>query len=303
MKHRHTPHSGLRWAAAVGLTITAASTAWGQERQEGHEPEPIGEQSACMAAFHEAQLQKAEARYQAARRELLKCAQTECGDAMIASCIQMYAGLESAIPSVVPSAKRGGAELANVSVDVNGTPVSGHLEGTPLELDPGVYTFTFHAPGLPSVQHEVVLRAGEQRRPLVAVFPAEAPVPAFAPATVGSRPTPALQPASRGVPVMSYVLGGLGLAGLGTFVAYRVSAANLEDELDQVCAPRCSRSATDGVDQRYLMSNIALGVGAAAIAGAVLVYTLTPEHPAAPEIAVMLSPLGDGASARATLDF
>ena len=102
---------------------------------------------------------------------------------------------------------------------------------------------------------------------------------------------------------MSYVLGGLGLAGLGTFVAYRVSAANLEDELDQVCAPRCSRSATDGVDQRYLMSNVALGVGAAAIAGAVLVYTLTPEHPAAPEIAVMLSPLGDGASARATLDF
>jgi hypothetical protein len=283
--------------AGLGFVFTSAEAAVAREDEPQLEPD------ACVSSFHEGQQLKTEGKYLAARKELLECAQPECGEALVESCIQMYTALEAAVPSVVLSAQRGGTQLVNVSVAANGVQLTESLDGKALDLDPGAYSLSFQVPGAPPVQQDVVIRAGEKQRPIVAFFPAETPAPMRATPPSLPEPAPAAEPSSGGVPVMSYVLGGLGVVGLGTAVAFGVSASNLRDEMSETCAPNCSRSAVEAVDRRSLMSTVALGVGAAAITGAVLVYALTPDEPAGPELALTLSPLGDGASARASVPF
>jgi hypothetical protein len=264
-------HSGLRAMAGLGLVFTASGAAVAQEA------EPQLEQDACVSSFHEAQRLKAEGKYLGAQKELLECAQPECGEALVESCVQMYSMLEAAVPSVVLSAQRGGTQLVNVSVAANGVQLTESLDGKALELDPGAYSLSFRVSGAAPVQQDVVIRAGEKQRPIVAFFPAETPAPVRATPPALPAPAPTVEQSSGGVPVMSYVLGGLGVVGLGTAVAFGVSASNLRDEMSEACAPNCSPSSLEAVDRRSLISNVALGIGAAAVTGAVLVYALTPD--------------------------
>src|SRR5262249_44588232 len=72
------------------------------------------------------------------------------------------------------------------------------------------------------------------------------------------------------------VLGGVGFLGLGVFSYFGLTGLSKEHALEQSCMPRCPPSDIDGVRHRYLAADIALGVGLASLAAAVLWYALSP---------------------------
>jgi hypothetical protein len=82
---------------------------------------------------------------------------------------------------------------------------------------------------------------------------------------------------------MTYALGGLGVAGLGTFGALRFIGDSDFDKLERDCAPTCSESDVAALRQTYIASNVALGIGAGAAVGALLWYVLDSRPSAAAE--------------------
>jgi hypothetical protein len=286
---------GLLLGSAVLLTSTAALA---EEWASSPEPVPGDAKASCVGALEQAQSHEKAGRYLASQEELLKCINPVCGDAILSWCTRMHGELQSAIPSVVFSAndEARNVDLGDVAVTLDGKPLLAVLDGKATALDPGRYSLTFNAAGHEPVEKVVVIRAGEKFRQIHVSFSRADGVTAPLVARVAApQPTRALEPSGRSMPVMSYVLGGLGVVGLGTFATLRVMADALDEELQQACAPVCRESAVESVDQKYLMSNVALGVGAAALGGAVLFYVLEPSEPTSLEVALQIVPTRQGA--------
>jgi hypothetical protein len=303
-------------AAALSVALSASMTAAAQApaeaptvapavaaaQEEPPESAAQDEKAKCIGAFDQAQVERAASRYLASQKQLLVCARPICGNALMAECTQMYTDIDRAIPSIVISAydEADGVDLTAVEVTVDGQPFSQLLDGKPVPIDPGEYQFVFSVPGREPVRRTLVVGTGDKYRQVRVVFPASHPAPS--PAPVASAQVDAdVAPSGRGVPTMSYVLGGVGIAGFGAFATLRVIGKSDFDALKKRCAPSCTESEVSDVEQKYLLSNVALGVGAGATAGAILWYFLAPS--ASPPVAIAPSPSGQGVVASATGTF
>lgn len=302
-QRRATPSaSGAVAALLSGVFVLSSGTAAAQQAETDAEGK-----IACAGAFEQAQRLRNDSRYVAANREVLKCATPSCGEALFQECTRLYDELQGAIPSVVFAAKdEEGNELADVSITVDGEPSVGHLDGKPVHVDPGSHTFGFSAEGYVAIERFAVIRTGEHFRPVMVVLEAkQAPKPPEAAAAPRASQAAARAPLSsssrpargRSVPVASWVLGGVGVLATAGFVGFRATGASQYDELQDSCKPHCSAESVDSVEQKYLLSSIALGVGAAAFAGAVTVYFIAPRE-SAPRTALELAPLDGGLATR-----
>jgi hypothetical protein len=207
----------------------------------------------------------------------------------------MYSDVESATPSVVFSAHDAArnADRSDVAVTMNGKPLLERLDGKPLPVDPGQYELTFSAPGVEPVKLAVVVRTGEKYRVINVVFPApQTPTGPLRPATPAVQVT--APEGSAEVPALSYVFGGLGVAGIGAFVALRLIGGSDFDAMKETCSPNCTDSDIDNLKTKYLLSNIALGVGAASLGAAIVIYAVDPSEPEDPSASVALVPSADG---------
>jgi hypothetical protein len=203
---------GFRGRLSLLGLLCLTSRAAAQAPPAGAAPATTGdEKAACIAAFDQAQLDRAASRLLASQKQLLECSRPACGMALMSECTQMYTDVERALPSVVPSPS----------------------PSTP--------------PRSPSLS----------------------PVLGPASATGASA-----EPGAGGVPVMTYVLGGLSVVGFGTFGTLRIIANSDFDTLKKGCAPSCPESDVSNLKQKFLFSNVALGVGAGAAVGAALWYVL-----------------------------
>jgi hypothetical protein len=253
---------------------------------------------ACARSFEQSQRLRNGSHYLAASEEVLKCANLGCGEALFGECTKIFGELQTATPSVVFVARdSAGNELTNVAVAIDGKPNSSVLDGKPVRVDPGNHEFSFSSTGFMSTEQVFLIRAGEQFRPLsVALLHAQPGLKSEPQATSQSANDNAAA-AAGSVPLASYVLGGVGVLGLGAFVGFRVAGSNTFDTLSRQCKPTCSTSSIDGVRQKYLISDIALGVGAAATVAALTVYFTAPRAKAA-QAALLVSPMADGLVAR-----
>lgn len=255
--------------------------------------------AACIAAFDQAQRDRAASHLLASQKQLLECSRPACGVTLMSECTQMYTDIERALPSVVLSAHDEAREvdLTAVEVAIDGKPFSPSIDGRPIPLDPGKYEFTFTAVGHAPIRREAVIGTGDKYRLISVVFPAaDQPGPQQKLAQSGVE-----APRARGIPVMSYVFGGLSLASLGTFGVLRfIASSDFETLKDGCSATGCPESDISNLRQKFVFSNIALGVGVGAAAGAVLWYVLDSE-PSEPstEIGFTPSPSGDGGMATA----
>jgi hypothetical protein len=222
----------------------------------------------------------------------------------MSECTQMYSEVEKAVPSVVFSAHdlNTGSDLANVAVSLDGKPLLQLLDGRPIPFDPGDYTFTFSTPERAPVVRQVVIRAGDKYRQIAVEF---ALLQAKPPLSTAAHEPTATAPRSSGrrVPVASYVLGSVGVLGLGTFGVLRVIGASDFDTLKRGCSPSCQTSDVEILREKFLLGNIALGVGAGALGAAVLWYLFEPTQAAGAEVALEISPAGDGTLARVNGSF
>jgi hypothetical protein len=261
--------------------------------------EATSDKATCEQAFEQAQREQNQSHYLAAMKQTLLCANPKCGDAIFNECTRMYTAIEQATPSVVLVARdpAKAVDLTEVNVTIDGQSVADHLDGKPVSIDPGAHTLVFTAANYTPEERKLLIGAGDKYRQVsVTLTSTDAPLPSTAPPAVASPDTaPVLAP--RKVPVASYVLGGVGVAAIGAGVVLRLVGASKFDSLQTSCSPTCSSSQVDPVKTKYLLSDVAFGVGAAAVVGAIVIYAAAPRQAEQPSTAFMLVPTPGGASA------
>lgn len=95
-----------------------------------------------------------------------------------------------------------------------------------------------------------------------------------APATTEQPASPST--GSRPVPTAVWILGGIGIAGVGSFLGFGLSGLSQRSDLDDRCKPSCPANDVDAMQRTYLIADISLAVGAVALAAALFVYFTRP---------------------------
>ncbi|MEJ7729210.1 MAG: hypothetical protein WKG00_08340 [Polyangiaceae bacterium] len=139
-------------------------------------------------------------------------------------------------------------------------------------MDPGEHQVRWTHPARKAVEQAVMVREGDRGRRISARLE---PLVA-APAAKGAAPASEERP----VPLATWVLAGAGVAGVGAFGVLGGIGLSREGDLDaRGCAPNCPSEDVDSVRTTFLIGDIALGVGVAALAGATLFYLTRPAVP------------------------
>jgi hypothetical protein len=259
----------------------------------------------CEKAFEQSQRLRNTFHYVEASAEALVCAASECGTVLSDECGKLYSETLEATPSVVVGARTAdGSELSDVSITLDGSERSIPVDGAPLLLNPGNHEFSFSAAGLEPTKLTVVILAGERLRPIIGVFKRdEAPVQSTTSKALRPETGPALNNDRGGPPLASYILGGIGLAGFGGFVGFRLAGAHDYDALTHDCKPTCSESSVAAARQKYVLSYVGLAIGGAASIAAVTVYLATPGTPSRQAAALQLRQQANGMTAHLTVPF
>ena len=78
-------------------------------------------------------------------------------------------------------------------------------------------------------------------------------------------------PTRRGIPTLSYIFAGAGLASLGAGALLTVWGRSDTNKLG-VCSPSCPQSSADHIHNLYVAADVSIGVGLAALAASYWAY-------------------------------
>ena len=280
-----TPAAGTP-AAPAASAAPAAEAPTNGESETSKSPGEL-----CSAAYERTQTEKLAGHYVAAKAAALECSQLVCNSAIVQECVHFYSALESETPTLVFSARKAeGGELTDVRVEMDGKVVAQQITGRPITVDPGLHNFVFVHPKRGLLRLAETARVGDKARVVEVTFKD----PNAKVASTGEQAAPAKK---GGVPVMTWVLGGVGVVALGSFVYFRTSGVNDYNELNDTCSPACNPDDVDPIRKKFTYSYISLGVGAASIAGAAAFYFAGRSGGSGPSVQATVTPRGDGAMA------
>jgi hypothetical protein len=275
----------LTLALLVGSTcVAAAQTAQPAAPQ-------VATKEACSDAYSDSQLRRRNNELLLARQKLRLCASEACPSFARNDCADWLGQVEKAIPSVVLEAKDDKGYVFDVTVTMDGAVLATQLDGKPIDIDPGAHIFRFvrastannpanSPPNNPPIEQQIIVHAGEKGRPVTASWVTPKAAPPAGSETSARREAPEV-PMERPVPKVAYVLGGVGIVGLGAFTYFGLSGNAKKSSLSSSCSPFCSDSDVSGVQTRYLVADIALAVGVVSLATAAVLIVTRPERPIA----------------------
>jgi hypothetical protein len=251
-------------AATAALFAVAGSTDSARAQPADAPAAPDAAAQACVDQHVLGQQLVRKAKLLEARQTLIRCSHPSCPAIVVGDCSQWLREVEPRIPSVVIGATGpDGRDAVAVRTFVDGRLVSERLDGRPIELDPGEHALRFELAGSRPVEERIVIQDGHRGRRVAVRFP-----PSAAAATAE---------ASRPVPPLVYVLGGLGVVGLAGFATFGIIGLDQRSDLDGLCSPSCTDDELDANGRRsFLIADISLGVGAAALVAATIVYLTRP---------------------------
>ena len=237
-----TRRLALPFAIAVA---SALSLRLGTARADGVDP-------VCEDAYVTGQkLYKLQHRLLQSREKLLLCAKA-CPDELRASCGRWLQEIEHEISTLVVKAKDGaGHDVLDAQVDVDGAPVAGYADGTPIEVNPGEHIVRVSRANKEPLEQRVLVHAGEKLR-VVEIW-LEPPPPPVSYVTVRRRP----------IPVATYVLLGVGAAALASFAVFG-TWTTVEYSNTNSCSPSCPPENRDpAFSVKTLVADVSLGVAGA----------------------------------------
>ncbi|MEJ7732302.1 MAG: hypothetical protein WKG00_24235 [Polyangiaceae bacterium] len=295
-----------RLALGASLAVAAALHGAGARAQTPPAPAdpaaagavPAGAAS-CMLAYEAGQEQQQRGELLAARATLRDCSTTACPEVVRDQCVLQIEELAAQQPTVVLAARDAqGRDTTAVVVTIDGKRAADRLGGLAVPLDPGGHRVRFESGGAVR-EVSVVVAVGEKNRKVMADF-------YVAPTGTAAAAPAADAPAAGGVPTATWVLGGVGVVGLGSFMVWGLVGRGQEDKLDTCRIDRsCSEGKVDGMYRSYTIADISLGVGILAIGAATLTYALAPRSRAtathANEVRIGSGPGDFGASLRGAL--
>lgn len=272
------------WSACLAGAL-ALSFPSGAHAQNAAQPAPQAGVQACIDAHVEAQRARLRGELLLALERLLMCAQGGCPGLISNDCATWLTEVEQDLPSIVLAVvDEQGHDLIDVDVSANGRRLAERIDGQAVPLDPGSYELVFAAPGYAARAVAVTVRQAEKNRLVRVELVRQAPADV-----------------AGGVPVLSYVLGGVAVAGLATFTYFGLRGASEYEEAKDDCAPTCSEAAVADGKRAYIVADIGLGLGLVSAAAAVIVYVVSqPDEGEQPETRVDVAPARDGAAVQWT---
>ncbi|HWO11666.1 MAG TPA: hypothetical protein VNN80_19360 [Polyangiaceae bacterium] len=193
--------------------------------------------------------------------------------------------IRDSVPSIVPVVSDGaGAPLTEVRVSMDGELLIPRIEGRSVDVDPGMHELTFATEAGEVHREQVLILEGQRNRvisvvlspqataatPAAGTRPAatEPDVPAPAQAVQAPAHPDETEPTSS---VLPYVIGGVGVAAIGTSFLLAHWGSDNNRELDS-CSPNCSQESVDHVRRMYIAADITLGAGVVALGAATWLY-------------------------------
>ncbi len=255
----------------LGLAAVGSIVWSGAARADG----PSKEQ--CVNAYQGAQVDLKASALGSAREKIAICLASSCPHVLQTDCADWLKTIDARQPSVVLSFQgKDGSPVNGVLATLDGKPFTGKTDGRAVDVDPGEHTFTFSPPGEPKVDVRVIVREGEKSQKVDAVSKLY-----VAPKALTTTPPPAAPPArtERPVPWQVYALGGVGLAGVGSFAGFGISGTRGKADLDK-CKPACAEDDVSSVRTRFIVADISLAVSIVAVAAATVFFVTRPEVPA-----------------------
>jgi hypothetical protein len=245
---------------------------------------------ACIAASTDGQGLRQKGQLLAAREQMIACARDACPSIVRSHCARWLGEIDAAIPSIVVRAEdASGRDVLGARLAIDGRPAT--LDGKPVRLDPGPHVVAVEVQGGSRKEEQVLVVEGEASRRVTIRMPdrpAASPPLAREPSVV-----------RRHVPTGAWVLGAAGVVSLGVATYFGIAAGNDLRSLQTTCSPHCSQAATQPGRADAAAFDVLLGVGVAAIVGAVTWAVALPsrETTASAEVGVLLLPGGGMAQA------
>jgi hypothetical protein len=276
-------------AAVVSVALFSAGSANAQE----------ADRQACLDAHRAGQVARQEGRLEQARQLFIKCNAPVCPTLIRQDCGPWVGEIDAQVPSVVLSARTSAGDIADVTVSMDGVLVTSHLDGKPVEVDPGEHLFRFEHSPYPAVERRVIVGQGEKSREVVAQFE----TPADSTAAKALPPPPKQFIEERGaVHWSAYVVGGVAITGMGLFIAFGVKGMNERSDLVTTCAPFCTDDSLGTMHTDFLVADVGWITAAVATAATITIIVLRPTirrpvgEPAkeAPRVSGSIWPLFDG---------
>jgi hypothetical protein len=129
-------------------------------------------------------------------------------------------------------------------------------DGRAIDLDPGPHKVRAEAKGYEGIEQTAVAREGERMRAITLAFSkrSEGPTRRF------DEPAP-----TSPVPAISWLLGGVGVAGGFSFAIFATMAKSDVDDMRSRCAPACPEGDVSTARTELAVANVSLVVGVLAL--------------------------------------
>lgn len=283
---------------ATTLLATMLASAWIAAPAPAHAETP---KRLCIESATEGQRARDDGHWLEAKERFLVCAAASCPGLVRAECARWLAEVDAKIPTIVLGAKNAaGADLTAVRVLVDGRPFVEALDGRPRPLDPGTHRLRFEGEGDLSASLEVVVRAGESARVVVATLEGKESTPPPARPLVAPEPPAPRPPPSYAAPL--WVFGALTVASAAATTALVVYAHDEDDALSTQCSPRCSDAATRPLRTSLAFANVGAVAALLSLGGLgyfIVKSATAPSSAPATSVAIVpvLSPSAGGAFA------
>jgi hypothetical protein len=184
--------------------------------------------------------------------------------------------LRARIPALVVEVRGASTQDPQLSISINGRALGAAQLAQPQSLNPGTYRVAGNVGAERTSSTDVTLLPGQTRR-VVLNLTAQPADPLSAEATM-SAPVGAEPFVRRGPPLLAYVAGGVGVAGVGAGVVAGVLANKKYDEAERACEDHRCPAGSPGLDAVdafrtwRMVSSVSYGVGAAGIAAGVVLW-------------------------------
>ena len=196
------------------------------------------------------------------------------------------------------------------TVTINGAPLATAALGVPAPVDPGNIEVVAEAPGFVRFHKRLSASPGDAVEAKIQL--AKAGAAAAAPAKSGGDDAtstdaetdaqPATTSGGHGLRNAGFVIGGIGLAGMGVFITFAVLAQNRFNDLQNTCNGPCNATYQSQIDEGQTFQNVAnvmLAVGGTALVTGVVMLIVAavsgkPAAQAAPASDAWVSPLPGG---------
>jgi len=254
----------------------------------------------CAAAFANAQRLMRTGNLIEARKKLMLCGGPQCPAVMNSDCQQWLSSVEASMPTVVfQVSSAAGPPPKDVLLSVDGGD-SVPLDGRAVGVDPGAHDVTAEAGGYHTTTKRFVVSEGEKLRREVVIL---APLSVVRPNP--SRTNPTQTPPENALNVEAHttrftlpvviVSSGTVLAGISA--VYFGLEARADDRRLGNCTPDCTREAVDHTKREYLWTNLSIGIAAAGITTAAVLFFIHGHSTARPTptaLSIGVGPAGFG---------